>query len=155
MNVEEDTEFTIHLMKLEPVIYLCTITGWLTLDSEYHVLPLFTSVFDANINRHQPSQSQSAIYTFKQMNFLSLISSKEMCKNHTHPVWKIVQWTKPISFFKWSKQCTTLLLVFQNSVIWWQHNNLSAWTSNIKLCNIYTLINIGDTILKCTMWMKS
>ncbi len=77
------------MIKLQPVIYLCTMRGCLTLDSEYNVLSLFTFLFDANVNKHQSSQRQSAIYTFKQINILSLISANGMCKNHTHPVQQI------------------------------------------------------------------
>jgi len=42
-----------------------------------------------NVNKHQSSQSQSAIYTLKQINISSLFSAKEMCKNHIHPVQQI------------------------------------------------------------------
>jgi hypothetical protein len=120
-TVEEVTEFTIHLIKLQPVIYLCTMSGWLTLDSEYHVLPQFTSLFDANVNKHQSRQSQSAIYTFTDW------CKGDMKKSHSCSMKNKTQNTTQMYnehsqfLLKWPQQCTKLVLVLQNNVIWWQH----------------------------------
>ena len=79
------------MIKLQQVMYLCTMPGCLTQDSEYNVLPLFTSLFDENVNKKTIKSKliSNLYYSFKQINVSSLISSQEGGENHTHPVQQI------------------------------------------------------------------
>jgi len=104
--------------------------------------------------------SQSAIYTFKQMNNWSLISAKEMCKNHIQPVEQIKQHTTQKSHvsYSYNEQSQFLLKWSQKSQhCYWYYKTMSSddniktyqpKQAKIKLCNTCRLIIVDDAILK-------